>query len=570
MTSSRDLVNGVLAGAPAGVTPFPPDYINSKGTSLCQTFAGNCWEEFFGRNTPNSYPTATAAYKASNIVSMDWNAAPPGSYHYFEYGGPNGAGHVGFAMGSGYMASGTGWGTKAVEYLGKHVYIHRVADYAGHLKYLGWAYTNGARAQITGLTDPYAAPVAPNQRQVKADSSGVRRRTEPNTSAPYDGNQNLAASQVVTPDGWITGELVSGSSVWFRIGGLYSHSGSFTDGGTHNLADLNPKPNQRTVGPTGVNIRSIPSSSGALTGSLDRNTNVTVTQYTIGEKVTSSAGVTSDIWYLVTGGYAASIGFTTQSTEGLTLVTPPEPPKPQYPDFAYSFVADFPEITDSVKPADWSNFENEYSVPDAANRKGFPADPTGDVRHQWGNPGDYSLQSVINTFQTRHQSGDGVSAHFVVGIDSTGVVRIIQMVSLKDRAYHASACGNDFVGIEIDPLMTPEVIAAVRKLERALAERAQEIAEEQGQGADVDDYRLEPHYHQDLSCASTSCGTWIKPHAAALNAPYTTDPIPPVVDTALILAAIAASEARIMGAIALIPTADQNGAAARSHIVKED
>src|SRR5690606_8746946 len=83
----------------------PVDYVRG-GYSYCQTFAGNFWETFFGRKTPNSYGNATQAYNASTIVSKDYNAAPPGAYHYFTYGKD---GHVGVALGSGYMASGTGW-----------------------------------------------------------------------------------------------------------------------------------------------------------------------------------------------------------------------------------------------------------------------------------------------------------------------------------------------------------------------------------------------------------------------------------------------------------------------------
>lgn len=124
-------------------------------TGWCQNYAGECWERAFNRPTPNSYPTATAAYNASDIQSFDWDAAPPCAFHYFDLGGPTGDGHVGMALGSGYMVSATGWSSYAVDDLGKNIYVHRVADYAGHLKYLGWSLTNGDRAQITGFTNPY-------------------------------------------------------------------------------------------------------------------------------------------------------------------------------------------------------------------------------------------------------------------------------------------------------------------------------------------------------------------------------------------------------------------------------
>jgi hypothetical protein len=165
---------------------------------------------------------------------------------------------------------------------------------------------------------------------------------------------------------------------------------------------------------------------------------------------------------------------------------------------------------------------------------------------------------VINTFKARHTAGNGVAAHFVVGLDASGKVVIVQMVSLKDRAYHAGNAttgdGNNYVGIEIDPRMTPEIEAAVRKLEKALAERKMQL-DDTDPLDDIDDHRLEPKYHGELPGAQTACGSYIKPHAAVLDAPYVT-PMPPGpnVDTALILAAIAASEARILDRISQLPT----------------
>lgn len=498
MATSLDLAKGGVAAS-----------TKSNLAGWCQYYAGTCWEVAKGRPTPNSYPNATAAYRASTIVSMDPNGCPPGGFHYFEYGGANGDGHVGLGLGSGRMASGTSWTNYAEQNLGKSVYVHKVSDYATHLKYLGWSYTNGDREQITGYTDPWAAPINKNQRQVKADSTGVRRRTEPNTSASYDGNANLQASQVVTPRGWVNGEAVSGNKVWFVIDNLYSHSGSFTDAGTHDLADLNTYPNQRTVRPdNGVNVRTAPKSGASLVTSLDRNTTVPVTQYTKGDNVTGSNGITTDIWYLASGGFAWSGGFTSQATSDLEFVEYQPDPDSEWPDEPYSFEPDLPHITTRVVPSDWSNFENEWSQPDPANRKGFPDQPTSVVRHQWGEPGAYSLQSVLNTFQARHEdSGSRVSPHFTIGINSAGVVEIIQNVKLDTRAYHAGAGGNDYVGVEIDPLMTEEIIKAVRLLEAGLQLKY--------------GYRLHGVYHKDLEGASTSCGTYIEPYDDELNAPFT-------------------------------------------------
>lgn len=571
--------------AKATVAASPVSYVRN-GKSYCQTFAGNFWETHFGKKTPNSYATATAAYKASKIASMDPNTAPPGAYHYFEYGGQGGAGHVGVALGSGLMASGTGYGTNAIENLGKGVLIHRVSDYARHLKYLGWSYTNGARAQITGLTD-HNATAGPGQRKV--GDVEVRRRTAPKLTAAYDGNANLPPGHVADVSGWVLGDESKGTNVWFVIGGLYSHAGGFTNSATAGLNDLNVYPNERvvraditngrirkdattgsdqlgildpgtkhtvkrfkkgekvkSVGVTtdiwyeigdgfgwagsfttqstsgleeilpvppvstpvrvvrsdnGVNVRSQPRSSAALVRSIDRSTAVLVTEYTIGDKVTSSStGVSSDIWYVVEGGFAWAGGFTEQSIDRLKFHEVVEPEAPKWPSTGYSFSADFPAITSRVVPADWSNFENEYSQPDATKRVGFPTRPTAVVAHQWGAPGAYTVDSVLNTLKTRHETSAGrMAPHFVVT-----ETEIIQTVSLAHRAYHAGAGGNDYVGIEIDPLMTPGVIENVKRLLLALRDRN-------------DGVPLEIKYHKDLPGAATSCGLYTQPHESAFK-----------------------------------------------------
>lgn len=605
MTSALDVAKGVIAGAPAGVTAFPADYL-SGGTSWCQTFAGNFWEEFFGRNTPNGYKNATAAKNASGPLNTNPELAPPGAYHYFTYGT---AGHVGVALGSGYMASGTGRSAGAIQHLGKHVYVHKVSTYG--LPYLGWAKTNGARPQITGLTDSFAVPTAPGQRKV--GGTEVRLRTAAGVLGDnYDPAKNIAAGTVVTPEGWVNGTIPSGksSAVWFKINGLFSHSQGFTDPSTNGLKDLNnypgtrtvrgdisngrvrkepnttsevvleiqpnqviqgfreykvadsatvqgissnkwikfyspegwansalftntdvgdlteikdipippepvPVPQTRTVRPdSGVNVRKYPQTTAAQVGSLDRGTVVNLTEYAKGDVASSTAtGVTSDVWYkLAEDQFAWAGGFTSQSLDGLKLVTVTIPDT-QYPAEKYTFEADFPALTSRVAPADWSNFENQYSQPDSSKRVGFPAEQNFFVGHQWGEPGAYSLPSVINTAQTRHLSSGKMSPHFVVDGNE-----VVQVVSLKDRAYHASAGGNDYVGIEIDPLMTPAVIANVKKLRKALKDKY---------GHD-----LGIKYHKDLPGAATSCGLYIQPHEAELALPVEPLPVPEDTDLA--------------------------------------
>jgi len=453
---------------------------------------------------------------------------------------------------------------------------------------------SAARALLVEPEGFVAARLAgPKQRVVGAVEA--RRRAAPNRNAAYDGNANLAPGTVVSPAGWVTGESVDGNSVWFVIGGLYSHSSGFTDAGIHDLADLNVYPNQRVVrtdiangrirrdatttseqlgvlepgqkvevtqfkrgqavteaGATsdvwfrvgagyawagsftrattdglteivnpappsqewrevrpdnGVNVRAYPTSSAALVKSLDRGTKITVEKYANGDVVTQN-GVTTGVWYVVDGGYAWAGGFTSQSVEGLGVVEV-TPPQSQYPSTPFTFSPDFPSITSRVVAADWSNFENEYSVADPALRKGFPADPRAVIPHQWGAPGQFTLSSVLNTFQGRHPNdADKVSPHFTIGLNSAGTVEIIQNVPLTARAYHAGSGGNDFIGIEVDPLMTPEIVSALKRLLEAIWEKY--------------GHPLEIVYHHEV--AATSCGQYTEPYEAQFTPSSEPDP----------------------------------------------
>lgn len=104
----------------------------------------------------------------------------------------------------------------------------------------GWV--NGVRVPFEPMIyTPPVVVVNPNQRQVKS-SAGVKRRALPNTNDSTNPGINppIAASTVTTPAGWVTGQAVSGSTVWFEnADGTYSHSSGFTDGGTHDLTNLN-------------------------------------------------------------------------------------------------------------------------------------------------------------------------------------------------------------------------------------------------------------------------------------------------------------------------------------------
>lgn len=279
-------------------------------------------------------------------------------------------------------------------------------------------------------------------------------------------------------------------------------------------APVKLEPYQRVVGPNGVNRRSAPTSQSTLMEEFPAGEVLDFDTWTHGENPYG----TNDVWF--NGRYSDtwfySGAFTDSSTTGLTQVggTTPPPADP-YPAKKYAFSTDFPTIVKRVAPADWSNFENVYSEPVAANRKGFPTKPLKVVVHQWGNPNDYTITSVLNTMQARHAIDVGqMSAHFVIN-----GTEIVQAVSLADRAYHASAGGNDFVGLECDPLMTPAVILNIRLVLKALSEKYGRP--------------LEIVLHKNVPGASTSCGKWIEPHLASLDItkaypPVATPPKPPV------------------------------------------
>lgn len=632
MTSILELAQRVVA------KPYASTYYrkNSAGklTSWCQEFIGNTLTEA-GVQYSGSYASANASRAASTIASKDPTKAPPGAIHYFVEN------HVTLACGpSGRMIGATPRSAGSTKSLGKSVYEHNVAGYP--LTYVGWSYANGTRPRITGYTDPYMQPVAKNQRMTNVFT---KRRTGPDRNHP-DGAENFPPQTVVTPQGWINGEAIDGTAVWFKIDGLFSHASTFTDRGTHDVPDLNTyagmrvvlstipngsiradaatsatklgivTPNQqvpvtrykrgelvtsgdrttdiwfevpipdaagkgfswagsftdpstkdlteikpvdptpeidysrKVVGTQALNVRQYPTTSAALKGSIPLGTEIVIGKYTRGDSVSSaSTGVTSDIWYVVNDGVAWSGGFDSQSVEGLEYIDI-QAPVQQYPTEKFFFAADFPDITSRVVASDWSNWENEYSQPNVALRKGFSATQKFVVRHQWGAPGAYSLESVLNTFMARHlNSDDKVSPHFTIGINTlTGNVEIIQNLPLSVRAYHAGSGGNDYIGVEIDPRIsdpnTPQdlrdrLVKAVRTLEEKLAGKYNE--------------RLTGLYHQDLPGANTACGQYIKPVAALLDAEFEGDSDEPYDWDAGFISVLAAIEASKNEVLAAMP-----------------
>lgn len=396
-----------------------------------------------------------------------------------------------------------------------------------------WMLNNGSKYGFSrpfGANDPnhwlYASPTWENakptgtQRQVAGVE--VFRRVGPNTDqSPIE--PSLKPGEIGNFNGWIHGEKrPDGNDIWFRgISGNWFWSGGFTDKGTHDLTDLNPvDPARRTVLSTApARYRTAPKTSATISGEFAAGQNVTWAYFVKGEAVNGN-----DIWFVDSSKkqFSWSGGYTSTATTGLTQITVSVPEAPTWPTEKYSFAAAGDFVT-RVAPADWSNFENAYSVPVATDRKGFPALPKGVVLHQWGAQGAYLISSVINTFQTRHEAaGDRVSAHFVVNADE-----IVQMVALETRAYHAGSGGNDYVGIEIDPYIS-ETDAKGVLTERALkiiANVRKVLAFLKARNAGVPLTNL---LHKKIPGAATACGGFIEPVLAKVDVSTpTTDPTDP-------------------------------------------
>lgn len=192
----------------------------------------------------------------------------------------------------------------------------------------------------------------------------------------------------------------------------------------------------------------------------------------------------NNIWYVgaISGGYFWSGAFTNKTTSGLDDITPntPEPPveKP------YTFTKDL-DCVNEVIPAAVGNFE--YG--------NFPSKPEKIVLHDFGTKGVDTIASLISTFTKK---GTEVSAHFAVSGK-----RIIQLVSLKDRAYHAGPQGNGFIGIELDPVQDEETIKSARKLLKELKDKGYTniyikhssiMATKCGDDLDFDNYDLSKEY----------------------------------------------------------------------------
>lgn len=385
-------------------------------------------------------------------------------------------------------------------------------------------YWNAGTGMVTGWLRPrlekaatITPKLAPHQRQT-GRISRVAYRTHPADNA--DLIEWFPTETIYDFKGYVHGEDVGGNDVWFvgAYSGGYTWSGGYTDASTDGLKDLtkgtsfqgaNPQvieelePYQRVTGKQDVvNYRTGPGTiygkmKSVNGGQLDTDTIYDFDAWTHGEPVNKN-----DVWFRgrYSGGWAWSGGFTSQSTNGLEFLetedkggTAPEPA----PD-EYTFKADLACVT-RVEPARVGHFKAD----------GLPDTPKGCIWHEF-NAGpdrlDVHISSVISWFQSEDNEGF-TSAHFAVEGDE-----IVQLVQLTDRAYHAGAPGNDYVGVETYSGQDPKTIASMIRLRKELDEHF--------------GTRLRPELHKNV--LPTLCGTNIDLDAIAYgkDTPEHTKPEP--------------------------------------------
>jgi hypothetical protein len=381
-----------------------------------------------------------------------------------------------------------------------------LARYYGRVNPRNYCST-GAPAPVKGET------VGPNQRVT--GPSGVIRRSEPKVTTD-NVIDNFGGDLILTLAGYVIGQKLTigglTSDIWVKggVSGGYMWIGGFTSQSLDGLPNLTPapaptNPNVRTTGPKGVNRRITADKAGTLIDQFGAGLDITVGGYV---RDTDPYGNGNNVWFVggLTGGYMHSSGFTSQSTDGLKDLTAPKPlpPTPAPPVPVYDFEPDFPYV--EKIPANLTNVQRAADNPGVVV---FPEKPEKTVPHQFGTLGVDTIGSTINEFKRKDSFK---SAQFVVSGK-----RIVQMVSLKDRAYHAGPQGNGFVGIETDPAQDPDTIASVRKL-------ITDLDKKYGRKATL-------IRHKDVPGNNTLCGSLIDLARYEITAPTNPPVIPPVVVT---------------------------------------
>jgi hypothetical protein len=338
------------------------------------------------------------------------------------------------------------------------------------------------------LNPASSVTVAGHQR---VSAAPVNQRTAANRSASVV--KTFEADLILDFKGFVRGEDVDGNNIWFvgAYSDTYFWSGGFTNTSPDGLADLTPaplappapslSPYQRVVGSATIRYRKAPNTDAEIIIEYKPGDILTFGQWTRGQNVNGN-----DIWFkgAISGGYAWSGGFEDQSTSGLTEEVTAAPSTPTTDPTT-------PVIVTPAKYTFAPDFDFVEVIPAAIDKfmfGNFPADQTDVVIHQFGTLGVDTMNSTINTFT--NPTARQASAHFIVSGK-----RIVQMVSLKDRAYHAGTVGNNYVGIETDPAQDADTIESTKKLLAALKKKYGR--------------ELKKHLHRNVPGNATNCGASI-------------------------------------------------------------
>lgn len=276
------------------------DHVAANGTNIASPVTGTV----FRKGTGTMDGSTNIGYNYGNWIVLK-DAA--GYFHFFAHLYSNTVLSVGSSVSVGQVFAKAGQTGKVT---GPHIHwsVYRILWNRSTLV-SPTAYINQR------IAEEAAAKPTPTQRQVK--SVEALRRQEPSSKSAHL-QPDLAAGEVGNFNGWITGESVSGNSVWFRgVSGDWFWSGGFTDLGTHDLANLNPVVinTKRTVGTAATNRRAAPNtSSPSISPSLQSGATIEVKGFAKSQKV---SGI--DIWFknAEDDNWSWAGGFTSQDTSGL-------------------------------------------------------------------------------------------------------------------------------------------------------------------------------------------------------------------------------------------------------------